>query len=262
MAIIQILLTLFLFLLPLGVVLRLEIIPSVYVYPTDLIAGLILIYTIYKFVNSKKLFSKELFYPLSLFVIVGFISLLIGSRFLTITQFLSSFAYLLRFVAYASIVFCFRFVPKDFIKKTNVKLIIVGLVSVVFGFLQFFYYPNLRNLYYLGWDDHLYRLFGTFLDPNFAGAFLALVFLFLLENCILTVSKIENLKRVGLYLLTFFTLVSVFLTYSRSAFIMLLVGLTVLLLSHKFYKWTILGVVFVVILFSLFANTKIEKSIS
>ena len=103
MAIIQILLTLFLFFLPFGVVLRLELFSSVYAYPTDIIAGLILIFTSYNLIKSKKVDKKELFYPITAFILVGLISLIINSRYLNFSQFIASFAYLLRFVAYLSI---------------------------------------------------------------------------------------------------------------------------------------------------------------
>ena len=37
-----------------------------------------------------------------------------------------------------------------------------------------FVYPDLRNLWYLGWDPHYYRVFATLLDPNYVGILLVL----------------------------------------------------------------------------------------
>ena len=88
MAIVQNLITLFIFLLPFGVVLRIETLPNVFVYPSDIVAGLVLFFTLYKIITIKKIPHEELFYPLVLFVLIGFISLLINSRFLNLNSFL------------------------------------------------------------------------------------------------------------------------------------------------------------------------------
>ena len=58
----------------------------------------------------------------------------------------------------------------------SLLLLFSGLVIVGLGFVQYFFYLGLRNLYYLGWDEHLSFIFQL-LDPNFAGAFPALFFI-------------------------------------------------------------------------------------
>jgi O-antigen ligase len=138
----------------------------------------------------------------------------------------------------------------------NKKLIIAGSVFVLLGFIQYLFYPDLRNLYYLGWDEHLYRLFSTFLDPNFAGAFLVLLIILLSDNIIRSL-KDKN-KVILLSVLWAAVLISILLTYSRSAFIMLIVGMVVLLGLHKLYKFIAIGIVVFVGLFAIFANRDIE----
>lgn len=44
------------------------------------------------------------------------------------------------------------------------------ILTAVFSLIQFIYYPNLRNLEYLGWDPHHYRMFGTVFDTSTAAA--------------------------------------------------------------------------------------------
>ena len=46
-----------------------------------------------------------------------------------------------------------------------------GSLIIWFGILQYALVPDLRSLHILGWDDHLNRLAGSFLDPNFTGSF-------------------------------------------------------------------------------------------
>jgi O-antigen ligase len=191
-----------------------------------------------------------------LFLLAGFISLLININHLTIQTFLISFAYSLRYAAYASIIFAFQFLDKKFKASLNVKLIAAGTIFVVLGYVQYFLYPNLRNLYYLGWDEHLYRLFSTFLDPNFAGAFLVLFILLLTENIIRSLKNRNNLILFSILWMS--TLIAILLTYSRSAFIMLIVSIITLLSLHKLFKILGILVLLFVALFFVFSNRNIE----
>ena len=135
--------------------------------------------------------------------------------------------YLLRWLAYAGVFFVISDFDNDFKKKISNTLIIVGSLVVGLGYLQYFFYSNLRNLYYLGWDEHMHRMFSVFLDPNFAGAFFVLFFLFLIGVFL------KN-KNISAGILLMLTLGAVFLTFSRSALIMLIISSSLLfVLMHK-----------------------------
>lgn len=255
----NVLINLLIILLPFGVVFRFLVFPDIYLYPIDIVAGLILLTFLYQIIIRKqKIVRKDLFYPILAFLSVGLISLIVNSGFLNPPSFLVSLLYLVRFASYVSIAFSFQFVSENFKKTLNYKLLASGALFVLFGFIQYFYYPNLRNLYYLGWDDHLYRLFSTFLDPNFAGAFLVLFFLFVAELVIKVFSKKQTKSLLVYSFISIGTLIAIYLTYSRSAFIMLVVGVVVLLMSNKLFKQTALAAVILIVLFALFANTKTE----
>ena len=75
-------------------------------------------------------------------------------------------------------------------------MLISGSLIVLLGFIQLMFYPALRNLYYLGWDEHLYRMFSTFLDPNFAGAFFVLFTLFVIDMSLRYKKEFKNLCSV------------------------------------------------------------------
>src|SRR3989344_4212784 len=95
-------------------------------------------------------------------------------------------------------------------------------------------------LYYLGWDEHLYRLFSTFLDPNFAGAFFVLYFLFALNILIDSLKKQTKFFSLFIGLMSFLALIAIFLTYSRSALLMLITGSFIFLFLNARRSFAIL----------------------
>ncbi len=206
--------------------------------------------------NFKKIkINKELAIPVLIFSLIAFLSLLLNARLLTGKEFFISFFYLIRWIAYASVIFIiptFNSSFKEIIKKS---LIFVGFVVVLLGYIQYLLYPNLRNLYYLGWDDHLYRLFSTFLDPNFAGAFFVLYFLFVLNILIGSLKKQARFFLLFIGLISLLTLIAIFLTYSRSALLMLMTGSFVFLFLNTRRSFAIL----IVVVF-LLATTLLPKA--
>lgn len=179
----------------------------------------------------KKRISKIIFLPILMFSFIGGLSLLLNFRFLNPSEFLISFSYLVRWVGYASIFSIVSSFDKKFKSKIEIFLFFLGLITVILGYIQYLFYSNLKNLYYLGWDDHLYRMFSIFLDPNFAGAFFVLYFLFLFN---LTFENYKNKKLQLVYgFFAALTLISVFLTYSRSAFVMLVICVCIFLILKK-----------------------------
>jgi O-antigen ligase len=134
-------------------------------------------------------------------------------------------------------------------------LLFSGTVVVLLGFIQYFFYPSLRNLYYLGWDEHLYRLFSSFLDPNFAGAFFALFFIYTLNFIRDFLNKNEKIKFILTSFIAFLTFIALYLTYSRSALIMLLAGIVVYLFLIKKKKFIFLILLSVILLILVLPKT-------
>lgn len=254
----QFLLILLIFTIPLGVLTRVNIYSNVYLYLQDIIVGLIFVLFIYKLFKKKVNFiNKKIFYSLLGFIILGFISLVINSQFLNPTTFLISFLYLLRFSAYASLIFVvsqFNIIQK---KKISRNLLVAGLLFTFFGFIQYFYYQNLRNLYYAGWDDHLYRLFSTLLDPNFTGIVIVLAFILSFYS-LLVMPQSFNKWKVALIAVSIAEVVAIYLTYSRSAFVAFIVGVMVLLILLNKKIILIPVVIIMVTGLIIFSNVKIE----
>lgn len=107
------------------------------------------------------------------------------------------------------------------------------ILTIIFSYLQYFLYPNLRNLYYLGWDPHQYRVFGLFFDTSIAGIVFVMMFFWMAEGRM-------RLKQVGLISLIGLIL----LTYSRITYLSFIVGL-IYYLSKKIALKKILFLIFI-----------------
>ncbi len=240
-------------LFPLGELARFSFEYNVAITANDLLVGIIVLFW---FVNNqlKNIQQFAITKSIGIFIAVCLLSLVINSNKYLINELFIAFLYLLRWSAYASLYFVVKELKPSFKNKIIPLMVIVGGVTVFGGYLQYFFYPNLRNLYYAGWDEHLYRMFSSFLDPNFAGAFFVLLF-FLISGIFF-----ENVKRKALF--TFFlgiesvlTLVAVFLTYSRSAYIMLFVGVVVFLIIKKNLRLLLAFFVFFILVLGLLSKS-------
>lgn len=253
--VINILLFLIIFTLPLGVLLRFGVGQNVSLNVLDclvlLFDGISILYFRQKlFINQKKLLSAYIILMGS-FSIGYSVSLSIPMQDLVV-----SLLYFVRFGVYLFLIF-----PLLYMKGEKGLIIlrcmaISGLLFVIFGLLQYFLYPNLINLSYLGWDDHLFRVFSTFFDPNFAGIFIGLEILLLLYLYI--ASKKSNRIHIFLGLGILTSITAFFLTYSRSSYISLFVALLVFTGCIKRLRLTI--IVFVIFIIAIFVIPKNLKS--
>lgn len=115
-----------------------------------------------------------------------------------------SLMYLIRLWSYSMVaVYISNFVADH--KAVVRSLLAVSIASAIFGWLQYFIWPDLTALKYLGWDDHLLRMVGTFLDPTYLGLIIVLGIIIAVFN---------NYKKV-----LYFLLISLAFTYSRSSYL-------------------------------------------
>jgi O-antigen ligase len=210
--IIKALIFVFFILFPLGQLIRINLNlggVSVTLQPIDVVAGFSLF-----LLRSRKLNG---------FLLAVLFSYFFSILFFGFTHVLLGGLYLFRLLAY----FSFIVVAKEWLESEEKykKILINGLLLVsfftgFFGWIQYLWFPDLRWLKLFGWDDHLYRLAGTFLDPGFTG--LILVFGFLLS-----MSKLISTKDKKILVLLVFFLISIALTYSRASYLALLSGILV-----------------------------------
>lgn len=246
-----------LLLFPLGEITRILIGNNIAVTVNDVsIVTLIIFWIITYKKNRTKILSSKVFKGILGFAAICVLSLIFNANKYNVSELIVSFLYLIRWTMYAFLYFIVSEFDTKFKEKISYVMIFVGSLIVVGGYVQYFLYPNLRNLYYIGWDEHLYRMFSSFLDPNFVGAFFVL-YLFFVVKIILNRSRQKNWKILStLLLIASCTFVAVLLTYSRSTYVMFLIALCSAFFLKKRIKLFI-GI-FVVFIFLLFILSKIS----
>lgn len=182
----------------------------------DLLVFVLSILTLFKHKNNKYPVWFWSFLSFSLFGIFSWVV-----NFSNFNSYLSikGLLYSLRIISYSLIaVFVFNNYKSQKDKfKLKRNLIYLGLASLLVGFIQYYFIPDLRFLKLYGWDDHLFRMAGLFFDPTF----LALIFVFTI---------ILSLKNsFYLYLLTF----GLALTYSRVGY---MVAILTFFLKRKYFE--------------------------
>lgn len=250
MGLLKILLIITLMCLPTGEVLRVHVTKEIGINLIDIIVVITGLYGIIYLLKNKISISRLELYFFT-FIIISIASLTINFKNVSTYQFFISILYPLRLLFLFMILPLVRIQGIEFKKKLETILILDGLIIVTIGVSQFFLYPSLRNLYYLGWDEHLYRLFSTFLDPNFTAVFIALFIIFAIPH---TISSLKEKTKKTLFFITLI-LLSIFalvLTYSRAVLLSFsLATLTFLFLNKKKYIPIFILIIGVIILFQL-----------
>jgi O-antigen ligase len=230
---------------PLGVAIRVSLSPQVYVYPVDIavvITGIVGLYML--IVQKKRIMPKILVILLS----IALLSLIVNATWLSLSEWIVSSMYLVRLIFYLLLI---PVVSQLFSRQQKIQLhrALIGSIfmTVLFGFLQYVLYPNLRNLQYLGWDEHLYRIFSTFLDPNFASAIFVLLFWITAGYLARKHNrKWEKYLAVAIMILTSIAIVT---TYSRTGLVMFGVSLVVYSVLKR--QLTVLAISLVLLVLSI-----------
>src|SRR4030042_2351884 len=223
---------------------------------SDIIIPFFLMIWLLRVVIKKEKIPSSLIGPfLFVFMFIAAISTINGLRFWETKESLVSFFYLIRLESYASLSFAsatiFSLNNKS-IQKYTIILILTFILLALAGIFQLIYFPDLTQwAIKYGWDPHIGRLFSTFLDPNFAGAFLTIGFIISLS--LLFYAKSAEGKII-LSLSTLLNLIAVILTYSRSSYLFLLISFFVLCLLRS-KKLLFIGITAAIILTLIFPKS-------
>ncbi len=170
--------------------------------------------------RKKDRYVPRLATPILAFATFSLISLIWNSQGLPFYILGFGLVYLLRWLAYAALYWASA--GSQYPSRVwDAALLTMGATIAVLGIGQYFLYPDLRNLYYLGWDPHFQRLFSTLLDPNFTGIIATVTALIFLSR--LPIARTRVWSAIGLVI----SLVALALTYSRSSIIAFAVGVVV-----------------------------------
>jgi len=162
-----------------------------------------------------------------IFLLILLFSFLVNTDRFNIRQNIISFLYWLRLVFYSA----FFAYSKKISSGVGKGVRIFILLTVIFSIIQYFFYPDLRNLFYLGWDPHYYRLFGLFFDTSVAGAIYGLTFIFLLLKPELISNK--YCRRLTMFLFLSFSV----MTFSRGLYLSLFLTALFIVFKNKKGQW-------------------------
>ncbi|AKM81520.1 MAG: hypothetical protein UT13_C0001G0558 [Candidatus Pacebacteria bacterium GW2011_GWF2_38_9] len=210
------------FLLSLGQLQRIQITNNIAFYLHDsLIVAFLLKELFTAIVQRKKIIEKlkkinilqkKIFWGFLATVFLAWVLAIFEGRF----DF-RAILYSIRLITYV----CFVFLLQKKLKGKNWLWRLVSFNILLLGFLQYFFLPDLRFLIYEGYDDHLYRLVSTILDPAFTG----LIFVFNLNY------YLWQKKKNWFFIIPF--AIGLLLTYSRSSYLAFLLSSLILMLIRK-----------------------------
>lgn len=206
--------------IPLGIV-------QVNIYFADIVIGIIGLIWVSRVKDFVKIVKTDAIAKYFLaFVIIAIISLIFSPINLTINERFISGLYSVRLLAYFSVYLTVKQLVK--VKTISVSiieklLVAAGLILAALGWVQYFLYADLRNLYYLGWDPHFARIFSTYLDPNYFG-------LIMILTLVISVWR----KLTWQSIIIFATLM---FTYSRSSYLAVVVSSIYFFYQKRKYGW-------------------------
>ncbi|MBI3577689.1 O-antigen ligase family protein [Candidatus Gottesmanbacteria bacterium] len=209
------------------------LVPGITVYLHDFVVVAILAYGIFSGAIRRSMTKSRLVKPIVAFVAIGVLSLLINASSVSPDALLKGSLYLLRWVAYAGVYFALAgsLIPSLFLLR---GLFLLGTGLAAAGLVQFFFYPDLRNLVYLGWDPHYYRVFSTLFDPNFAGILFVL-------TLIIGAQLLEKKRDIWVIGGIGVNMVALLLTYSRSSYLALIAAIGTWVVINKKWKIGLVG---------------------
>ncbi len=217
---------------------------NVYLY--EVFVGLLVVMLLFKFRSKPLAHCIKNFKSIILFFGVLLFSFVINITNYNLRENLVAFLYFFRLIMYfIFFVYLSFYINKEKKQSLITKGIAIFMViTIVFSLIQYFLYPDLRNLFYLGWDPHLYRMFGLFFDTSVSGAIYGIVFLYLL------IGK-PNIHKFARYFLITIYFIFIILTFSRSLYLALTISIVVMFFKKRSFKSIILYSLFFILFLTL-----------
>ena len=244
--------------LPLGQLGRISLGEEAGLYLSDFFAALIVfVWLINGLGRRRQIFLPSFWFPYFLFLLISIISLVNALRWLSTVEWLIAGSYCLRFTIYsllAFVVFNLTREESSLRQKLISALIASGIILAAAGFIQLLILPDMQLLAETaGWDPHRNRLVSTFLDPNFTGAYLVFILSWVLSR-----SLPRSFSGKNFYLIVILSL-ALFLTFSRSAWLMF--GIVIAVLGLFRARW-LLGLALVVAFCAYFFVPRVQTRLS
>jgi len=186
---------------------------NLYLYEVAMAISIFFLFIKYRFEPVKKGWKK--FRPIFIFIFILFTSILFDWQKFNLFQNIVGLLYLFRLILY----FMYFFYIKNYLSTIKNGLLLIAILTIISTLIQYFLYPDLRNLIYQGWDPHLYRTFGVFFDTSISAAIFGVFFL-----------------TINLPIIKIIYLLLVALSFSRSIYLGLSLTLIYLFIQQKRFK--------------------------
>ncbi len=195
------------------------------IIPNDVLLPVLIAAWIMKRLTSRSwpLPRQSLTLPIGVVVTIMLTSLIVNSPGYTARELLSGGLYFLRWLEYAALLWIAFDVlrTRQRARRYLSLLVWTGVATAILGFIQLRLFPDFSFMVPQGWDPHVGRLLSTWFDPNFLGGYLAL-----LSSVTLSVALFRGWwGGRWWWAATFIMVVATILTFSRSGYVGLAVGL-------------------------------------
>lgn len=208
-----------------------------------------------KFTLRQILPSNKFIFAGIIFIGIAFFSFLLNVWSFSFSEQLVSFSYIIRLISllifgWAST----EFFKTEFEQKKFFSAFwrFIGILLFI-GFSQFYLFPDISNFSTEGgFDPHIGRFLSTWMDPNFIGGLLAFTLPILIAQIY------QNKKNYFLISLCIASLLALFLTFSRSAYLASICGLLFFFL-FKDPKIILLGIGLAIL--GLASNERAQKRV-
>ncbi len=170
------------------------------------------------------------------FLLAAMFSYVFSLSFISFDDSSLGLMYLIRLIAYFTFTALVIHSIRESVLNSKIIyniLVYESIIIAALGLIQYFAFPDLRFLKAFNWDDHLYRLAGSFLDPAFTG-------LFIVFGIIISLVKYLENKKFQWILIITGLFICLLLTYSRASYLSLFAGLIYLGYVKGLLKWKIL----------------------
>jgi len=143
MVLLKFLLPVFFIIYSFSELLRFQLAESISIGFIDIIAAGLVIYWIF-FVKKSSYYLKL---PIIIFLLTAILSQIYNLGNFNINQLEVGLLYLFRWILYALLYFVFVNIGKKYQKNIKVYMLTSGIFILIFGFVQYLYYPSLKNLF-------------------------------------------------------------------------------------------------------------------
>lgn len=211
----------------LGQLVRLPIGDSA-ILPNDIILPALVAGWILKKLVSRRweLRQHSLTLPIALMLLVMFLSLVINIGREDTKEWWNGALYFIRWVEYLALFWIGLDVFRTHARAKKYLNIIIGtgVILAILGFIQLKVFPDFSFMVPQGWDPHVGRLLSTWFDPNFLGGLFVLLIAIAASVALYTPFR----QSRWLWIATGIMSLATVLTFSRSAYVGLVVALGII----------------------------------